>query len=387
MLYIGVDIGCQKHWAAILAVRSGKKYERGDKIAFNNSHDGLDKLIQAIETTKEPNEKVLVCIEGTGHYWFTLYFNLAKRGYEAVIVNPFDIAHYRKIHKRGTKTDPSDAMLLAKLVSEKESYQNHTVNEAQINFEQRNLARAWIRLCTRDIPALKNRIHRIAYALFPEIEQTLGTRFTKTLLAVLKKWPTPEKLLKAEEIEIAELLRSASKGHIDNGLAAKLIERARNSFGLTGNISGFEIELEVCIAQLEMCLKQEKLLEIELLSRNTELADRLAGTGLGKISRVALITEIGDHKRFARLEEYRRYCGMNPTVKKSGKYTGKSRLSKAGNKYLRQLYMRAAQSAMQHVPEYKEFARMKKTVGKKHKWIQCAVANRMVNSTFRILNQ
>jgi transposase len=55
-----------------------------------------------------------------------------------------------------------------------------------------------------------------------------------------------------------------------------------------------------------------------------------------------LRAELGDIERFARAEQLVAYCGLDPTVRESGKWRGERKISKRGSGEVRRLLYLAA---------------------------------------------
>ena len=59
---------------------------------------------------------------------------------------------------------------------------------------------------------LKRKITALLDQVFPEFESQFSTIFGKTALAVLRQYPTPEKLSRAQTGKLTEVLQTASNG-------------------------------------------------------------------------------------------------------------------------------------------------------------------------------
>ena len=79
---------------------------------------------------------------------------------------------------------------------------------------------------------LKRKITALLDQVFPEFESQFSTIFGKTALAVLRQYPTPEKLSRAQTGKLTEVLQAASNGRFGEWKARQLKELARDSFGI-----------------------------------------------------------------------------------------------------------------------------------------------------------
>jgi transposase len=58
-------------------------------------------------------EPVAIGMEATGHYWLALYDDLTQRGYPVTVINPLQVAAYRRSGVRKVKSDRTDAFWIA----------------------------------------------------------------------------------------------------------------------------------------------------------------------------------------------------------------------------------------------------------------------------------
>ena len=109
----GIDIGKKTHAAA--GVKATGE-DAGPVVSFGNDRAGVDRLEKQVLKPLGGPKKVLVAMEATGHYWQPLYFELARRGYEAVVLNPIQTRGKFRTRIRKTKTDRLDARSIAHFV-------------------------------------------------------------------------------------------------------------------------------------------------------------------------------------------------------------------------------------------------------------------------------
>ena len=79
---------------------------------------------------------------------------------------------------------------------------------------------------------LKRKLIALIDRVFPEYEAQFDTIFCKSSVALLKKYPTPQRLSNAHLDKLTELLWNSSNGHFGEWKARELKELARNSFGV-----------------------------------------------------------------------------------------------------------------------------------------------------------
>ncbi len=73
--------------------------------------------------------------------------------------------------------------------------------------------------------------------------------------------------------------------------------------------------------------------------------------GIGENLAPIIAAEIGDIKRFKNAKQLKAYCGIDPSVRQSGNFTGtKNRLTKRGSPYIRRALYIAATVAIRKNP-------------------------------------
>ena len=99
---IGIDIGKNHHAAAAITAQGEKL---ATLAAFTNDREGVELLeAQVLKSAGKPGQ-LLFALEATGHYWFALYRELRRRGYQGVVLNPIQTHGEARTRIRKTKTD------------------------------------------------------------------------------------------------------------------------------------------------------------------------------------------------------------------------------------------------------------------------------------------
>ena len=75
------------------------------------------------------------------------------------------------------------------------------------------------------------------------------------------------------------------------------------------------------------------------LGKKTKYFDSINSIfGIGEFTTSLIIAELGDINRFNNIKELTAYCGLDPSIKQSGKSINiKGPISKSGNKYMRKI--------------------------------------------------
>jgi len=99
--------------------------------------------------------------------------------------------------------------------------------------------------------------------------------------------------------------------------------------------------------------------------------------GVGFLSAVTILAEVGDFQRFPSARAFVGYCGLYPTVWQSGRRERRGRLTRQGNRMLKLTFLLAAVSARVHNPVLAAFAARLRAQGKGPRAIGGAVARKL----------
>ena len=95
--------------------------------------------------------------------------------------------------------------------------------------------------------------------------------------------------------------------------------------------------------------------------------------GIGEFTTSIIIAELGDINRFNNIKELTAYCGLDPSIKQSGKSINvHGPISKSGNKYMRKILYIACSNIITIVGKTKQendieiYYRKKRNEGKHH---------------------
>ncbi|NIK76386.1 transposase [Paenibacillus castaneae] len=115
-LVVGVDIAQEVHVARAVSFRG---IALGHPLEFGSHLEGFKQLGRCIQDLLKAYKlnKVIVGMEPTGHYWFSLARWLIGQGIEAVLVNP----HLVKKNKENrdntpSKSDHKDTLVIADMI-------------------------------------------------------------------------------------------------------------------------------------------------------------------------------------------------------------------------------------------------------------------------------
>ena len=117
-MVIGVDIASEMHWARAFDWRG---LELGKAVKFENSAEGFRFFLHWLSelAAEQKKSSVMVGLEPTGHYWFTLAAYLQGSSIKLVLVNPYHVKRSKELDDgHPSKSDKKDPKTIAKLVLE-----------------------------------------------------------------------------------------------------------------------------------------------------------------------------------------------------------------------------------------------------------------------------
>lgn len=107
--------------------------------------------------------------------------------------------------------------------------------------------------------------------------------------------------------------------------------------------------------------------------------------GIGPAVSAYLLTLLSAHYGFANAKQAVAYAGLAPKIQQSGKWVGKTRLTKTGDPTLRKVLYMPALTAWQHNPVIRAFCERLKANGKNGKAIACAAMRKLIHVAFAVL--
>jgi len=308
--YVGIDVS--KKQLEVLRYHEKGRHER---FRAGTNREGIEKLLRWLKP------KDVVILEA-GSQTFRLAKEIRKFGYEAIVLNPGDVA---TIYSSLKKTDAEDALKLARLAHRNP---REELPEVMVPTDEEEDAR---RLSTeqsywsRHFTSGKNRLHSL---------------FTQAGLT-----------------DISKSHLDSCKGRKD---AIKLLpERYQKEAK----------RLYHCLEMIEMNLNEIEAETKEKLKKNmtyTTLA--MSIPGIGPVTTLALLAYLGDCRRFSSGKQVGYYTGLVPRVEQSGNYVKYGNIIKRGCTPIRRVIIQGAWALVrsEYGGELKEFYnRLQSRIGRK----------------------
>jgi transposase len=393
MFYLGIDVGKAAHEAALLDEAEQVVW----RLRFASTKAGLQALAERLAGLRP--EELVIGFEATSMFWLTLHAWLVARGAGQVFVlNPLQTKAFRNANLRGSKTDRIDAVAIARLLRwSRATLSAHTVPAERVTAarELHRLRVEMIQLRARQVVRLKAVLERV----FPEFARHFAVLGSVSALAVLQRWPTPAALGAAEERQVRAVLHRASRGHYGAKRAATkaaaLHQAAVDSVGLTDPYDAAATAIRTLIGHLEHLAAQiERLgeqLDALLAQDPAQCEDRaLLATipGVGDETQRTWLAEappVAQYQAKNGADKLVAHIGIDVIVKQSGRWAGRAKMSKRGNRYLRRALMIAAERAARHDPQFGAILKRQQLRGKHYRVAVSHVAHKLVHVIYAVL--
>ena len=381
MFIIGIDIAKRSH-EAVIVTEDGQIVRKA--FNFRNNCTGYNLLLEQVRKLTNVKSQVVFAMESTAHYWLALYARLLRDGYTVIVLNPIQSHSLRELYIRKTKTDAKDSLIIADLVRFGRCQASNVPQDKILALRELCRSRAYLIDTAAD---LKRKLIALLDRIFPEYETLFDSIFGKASVAVLRKYPTPQKLKNAHLEKLTGLLWESSGGHFGEWKARQLKEAAYNSFGIEDSCGVYSALLGMFLEQILSLTEQADLIEKQIASLLKEFDSQLTSIpGVGTVLAATILSEIGDITRFSSADRLLAYAGLDPSVKQSGEFkSNQNRMSKRGSPYLRRAIWLASTVAVQCDPMFRAYYEKKMSEGLHYMNVIGHVSRKMTAVIFAVL--
>lgn len=259
--------------------------------------------------------------ESTGHYHLLLGLVCARYGLDLRIINPLQSSKHQKARVRKTKTDSVDGYVLATMCET----ERDLPKAADLQPQQ-----VLIRLKQGQLHALEKQLQRLCRSVnaYRETYAQLGLEAGASATVL--------------EQVVADLNRA--RRQLQQELEALLVQEAR---------------------------EKEDIEQLRRLPGYSPLVAGLVGTVFDR--------QAGSGRSWVA------YAGLDVSVRKSGTWRGRGKLTKRGNSYLRKRLYSAAWGAMMNYDEVRRYYDKLKANGRKHVEALCIIARKLLRIAYAVL--
>ena len=307
-----------------------------DPYEINHSIKDFTNLLNRIMKLKLDN--ISVIMESTGIYHRPIERFFLENNFKVYIIN----ALYSKMYKRNlrkTKTDKLDCISLAELFFTTDFKQYIKPDDLYLNMNA--LSRQYFaldELCSN----LKNRYKNLIYLCFPEYELIFkkDAIYSEIALSFIEKYPHADIISNTRIDALQNFFKNNNfrywkrKANIIKQYALRSYPSVSMNDELVSNLS--QMSRLINNYQKEIETIKYRLI---ILSKKTKYFEPINSIfGIGDFTASILIAELGDINRFNNIKELTAYCGLDPSIKQSGRSIDiHGPISKSGNKYLRKI--------------------------------------------------
>lgn len=378
MIYVGIDIAKQYHFAAALS-SDGEILIQPFK--FSNDQAGFQRLLSSLDSFKK--EDLLIGLESTAHYGNNLVSFLFSLQYKVCIINPIQTSSLRKGNIRKVKTDAVDAIVIAKslIINDFLPVSAYSLQAQKL----KSLCRFHRKLINSRTRA---KIQLAAYIdqAFPELHGFFNSGIhIKSCYALLKEASLPSDIASMHLTHLTTVLTRASNGHFKKETAQQLRVLARKSVG-SGDPT-LPNQITRTILQIELFDKQVNEVKSEIETIMASLDSILMTIpGINYVTAAIILGEIGDIRRFSSPKKIQAYAGLDPAVIQSGNFKARTtHMSKRGSSVLRYALVYAAGNLAQNNKTFADYYSLKISQGRSHYNALGHCAGKLIRVIFKML--
>ena len=381
MFIVGIDVAKRNHEVTVIT-SEGQVVCKAFRIS--NTCTGYNRMMERLGKLTNLKGQFIFAMESTAHYWLALYTRLKKNGYQVVILNSIQTHTMRKMFLRKSKTDAKDSLVIAEVIRFGRYAASNVPQEKLLALKELCRNRSYLMDLASD---LKRKTVALLDRVFPEYETQFDSIFCKSSLAVLNKYPTPQKLANANLSKLTEILWTSSNGHFGEWKALEMKALARNSFGIADCEGAYSALILLMLEQIHTLQEKCGALEAQIGALLQQFDTTLTTIpGIGAILAATILSEIGDISRFSSADKLAAYIGVDPAVNQSGEFVGTHvHMSKRGSPYLRRAVWMASVGAVQRDPMFKAYYEKKAAEGLRYMSIIGHVTKKMTAVIYAIM--
>lgn len=344
-LSVGFDVGADFSWMSIM-LPNGTLVGKPFKILHS---DPVSREL-AVTKIKEAQEMYSLesrCfLESTGIYHIPLLCFLRDKGFDCSVINPIITKNSTNMNIRKLHNDKFDSKKAAK-VGLDASLKTSIIPDDEI-IDLRNLVRDYYYF--KDLQsAISLKLNAELKVSFPAYIHIFSKITTRTSLQLLQNYPLASDMLAAPKEDIVETIKTTARFGEKYALAKYdcICTAAKDAAVFGRALPSNAVRIKLYIASY---LEYQKYIN-SILEELHKSVDKLQGTpvhdqilllqslrGVGFLSAVVLIAEMGSFELFSSPKKLYAYFGMDPAVKQSGKFNGdKVHMSKRGSSLARRI--------------------------------------------------
>ena len=382
MKLIGIDIGKNKHFFCIMDQQTGEIISQ--PVSFSNDKEGFDFLVQKIKSY--PKDSVLIGMEDTGHYHFTLLKYLLDLNYTVALINPKTTDFNRKMQGGITKNDKLDTINICDVLDtpeRKKQYRITKVNSFDL-YEQKQLTRHHHNLKEEE-NVYKNRLQKCIDIVFPEFNKLFNSKYGTVYMNIIKTFGSAENIANTDIRTIRKCFEIKGKGNRISLTPERLKECAKSSIGIASSAEVIQIK-HLC-AQIELI--EEQLTEIDKKIEEFSIQNNspiLSIPGISHFSGTSILAEIGEISNYSKPSQIIKFAGVAPSHYESSQFNAQhTAITKKGSKYLRKTLYQIILPVIKYNPIFNKYYQLKVSQGKGHRCAQGHCIRKLLRIIYHLL--
>ena len=344
-LSVGLDVGADFSWMSIMlpnGILAGKPFK-----IFHSDPQSRELAVSKIKEAQETYSLKSRCfLESTGIYHIPLLRFLRDKGFDCSVINPIITKNSTNLNVRKLHNDKFDSKKAAKVGLDASLKTSIVPDDAVIDL--RNLVRDYYYF--KDLQsAIVLKLNAELKVSFPAYLDVFSKVTTQTSLKLLEALPLAADMLAASKEELVDIIRSTARFGEKYALAkydaiyaaakdAAIFGRAlpSNALRIRLYISAYreyQKHLDSILTELHRAVEK---LQRQPVYERIYLLQSLHGVGF--LSAVVLMAEMGAFDLFSSPKKLFAYFGMDPGVNDSGKFKGdRVHMSKRGSNLARRI--------------------------------------------------
>ena len=404
-LFVGIDVSARSNVVCALDFSSNKLLT----FSVSNNNPGASEMVQRFSDFLASNKQfktVIFALESTSVYsihianFLSCHEQLLPFQPYVYCLNPKIVANYRKSFIAMDKTDPLDAFIIADFarvgrINTKPWRGSQFLALQRLTRHRLHLVESLTREKTYMVSNMFIKFSELT--ILEEDERPFATNYGATAASVLTEFLSTEDIVTMPIEELVDFLCKKGKNRfVDPSHTASLLKKAAvNSYRLDRCL--YE-PLTISLASSFNCISAY---ETEIKSIDKAIGKTIKGLnpndyqcllsipGIGPVYASGILSEIGSISAFTSQNAVAKYAGLVWQQSQSGGFKAvDTRLSKAGNRYLRYYLIEAANSVKNHIPEYTDFYYKKYGEVKthQHKRALALTARKLIRLIFGLLD-
>ena len=382
MFLVGIDIGKLSHMFCILDASNSEVIVK--PVSFNNDKLGFDFLMDQLKSY--PKDHLLIGMEDTGHYHFTLLKFLLDSGFSVALINPVTTDLTRKIQLSSTKDDDLDTLTICDVLASNQRRKGYRISKIDSFdlYEQKRLTREHHDL-KEQLNVYTNKLQKCIDIVFPEFNSLFRSKYGSIYMNVLKTFGSADSIAHADIRNIRKCFETNRRGRRISLTPEALKEAARNSIGFPSKAEVIELRHLIDIIELinVQISEVDKKIEEFSVQNNSPI---LTIPGISHFSGTSILAELGDLRNFSKVSQVIKFAGVSPSKYKSSQFEAQhTAITKKGSRYLRKTLYQVILPVIRYNPVFNAFYRHKLSQGKGHRCAQGHCVRKLLRIIYHLV--